>query len=228
VGELVLAAVDAGAERIVVGCGGSASTDGGWGAVEAIGSRERLGGAQVMVACDVSTRFPDAARVFGPQKGAGTSEVLELSERLAQLAEQYRRDLGVDVASLPGSGAAGGLAGGLAALGATLVPGFDLVSRLVGLPARLGGAQLVVTGEGHLDPPSLAGKVVGGVLQLTAGRVPVLCVVGDADLDTLTDPALRDNRVEVVRLVVLAGPVCARRDTAALVEEVVAGRLSGR
>lgn len=228
VGELVLAAVDAGAARIVVGCGGSATTDGGWGAVQAIGSRERLEGARVMVACDVTTGFLQAATVFAPQKGAGPPEVRVLSERLAALAEDYRRDFGVDVTSLAGSGAAGGLAGGLAALGATLVPGFDLVSRLVDLPARLAGAQLVVTGEGHVDPPSLAGKVVGGVLRLAAGRVPVLCVAGDADPATLEDPALRRDGVEVVSLVARAGPVRARRDTAALVEEVVADRLSGR
>ncbi|MHB1585218.1 MAG: glycerate kinase, partial [Acidimicrobiales bacterium] len=121
-----------------------------------------------------------------------------------------------------GAGAAGGLAGGLAALGARLVPGFELVASLVGLPRRLERADVVMTGEGRLDPPSLAGKVVGGVLSLVEGRRPVLCVVGDAD------PAM-DGRtpgnVVVVRLTELAGPERARREVGRLVEEAVASYL---
>ncbi|MHB8219931.1 MAG: glycerate kinase, partial [Acidimicrobiales bacterium] len=110
VGELVLAAVDAGARRVVVAVGGSATTDGGWGAVQAIGSRRRLAGADLVVACDVRTPFTDAAEVFGPQKGATPDQVGVLRRRLVELARRYRQELGVDVEHIPGAGAAGGLA----------------------------------------------------------------------------------------------------------------------
>ena len=136
----------------------------------------------------MTTPFRDAARLFGPQKGGHPEQVLLLSDRLDSLAERYRRGVGVDVDSLPGAGAAGGLAGGLTALGAHLAPGFDLVAELAGLPALIAGADLVVTGEGHLDPPSFRGKVPGGVLGLVAGRCPVLCIVGAADQALLSSP----------------------------------------
>lgn len=226
VGQLVLAAVDAGVRRVVVGVGGSATTDGGWGAVRAIGSPERLGGAELVVACDVRTPFRQAAAVFGPQKGASPAQVVALRRRLDALADRYRGELGVDVDALPGAGAAGGLAGGLAALGARLVPGFGLVADLVGLAGRVGDADLVVTGEGHLDPPSLDGKVVGGVLSMVAGRVPVLCVVGDADPEVAARLPAGGAPVEVVSLVQLAGPARARREVVPLVAEVVTGYLA--
>lgn len=229
VGDLLLDAVAAGARRLVVGCGGSATTDGGWGMVEVVGSPEALNGAELVVACDVTTAFRDAAAVFGPQKGATPTQVAVLAERLAELADAYRRRFGVDVDSVVGAGAAGGLAGGLAALGARLVPGFELVATLVGLTERLARADAVVTGEGHLDLPSFAGKVVGGVLDRAGGRLPVLCVVGDGDLDAVSRARAAgtgDAPVEVVRLVARDGAGRARADTAALVEEVVAGWLA--
>ncbi len=223
VGELVLAAVEAGARRIIVGCGGSATTDGGLGAVEAIGDRARLGGAQLVVAVDVLSPFLDAAPVFAPQKGATPEQVLLLTDRLELVADRYESEQGVDVRSLPGAGAAGGLAGGLAALGARIVPGFDLVADLVDLPARLARADLVVTGEGRLDSTSFAGKVVGGVLSLVAGRVPVLCVVGD----TAPDVVLPDEPgLQVVRLVEVAGSERAHREVPRLVAEVVGRALA--
>jgi glycerate kinase len=226
VGELILAAAGAGARRIVVGVGGSATTDGGAGAVAAIGSPEALAGVELLVACDVRTTFGAAATVFGPQKGASPTQVAVLEQRLAALAEDYRRRFGVDVEGLPGAGAAGGLAGGLAALGARLVPGFDLVAEVVGLPGRLAGADVVATGEGRLDPPSFEGKVVGGVVGLVGGRVPVLCVVGAVDPAVLALPALAAGRVEVASLTDLAGARRARRETLALVHDVVAGYLA--
>jgi glycerate kinase len=118
----------------------------------------------VTVACDVETPFLDAARVYGPQKGATEAQVELLSRRLDRLAAQYRERTGVDVTALTSAGAAGGLAGGLAAIGAELVPGFDAIAEAVGLEQALDGADLVLTGEGKLDESSLAGKVVGGVL----------------------------------------------------------------
>jgi glycerate 2-kinase len=225
VGELVLAAVDAGARRVVVAVGGSATTDGGWGAVQVIGTRQRLGPTELVVACDVRTPFRRAAEVFGPQKGASPAQVAELGARLDTLADRYRRDLGVDMDTLPGAGAAGGLAGGLAALGARLVPGFELVADLVDLGRRLATADVVVTGEGHLDPPSFDGKVVGGVLSAVGGRVPVLCVVGDVD-PSAAARLPHGAPVEVVSLTRLAGTARARREVVPLVAEVVTGYLA--
>jgi glycerate kinase len=222
VGELLLAARDAGAQRIVIGCGGSATTDGGWGAVQVVGSPTVLAGIDLVVACDVTTPFRQAAALFGPQKGATLEQVAELADRLASLAQRYRRDFGIDVDAIPGSGAAGGLAGGLAALGARIVPGFDLVSSMAGLPGRIARADLVVTGEGHLDPPSFHGKVPGGVLALAAGICPVLCVVGDADRVVLDAPPAG---MEIVSLTGRFGPKLARHETVRLVGEVVAEAL---
>lgn len=163
-GELIRHALDARVDRLVVAVGGSATTDGGLAAVEALGWSLRR--TPVIVACDVTTTFLDAARVYGPQKGASPAEVELLSRRLEAVAKQYEARTGVDVRHLPGSGAAGGLAGGLAALGARLEPGFQVVADAVRLDELLAGAELVVTGEGRVDATSLAGKVVGGVLDL--------------------------------------------------------------
>ena len=216
VGELVAAALDAGAERIGVAVGGSATTDGGLGAVEAL--RDRLPfPVPVAVACDVQTRFLDAADVFAPQKGATPAQVALLRERLAALADRYERDFGVDVRALAGAGAAGGLAGGLAALGATLEPGFDLVARAVGLDEAIAAAELVVTGEGLMDETSLAGKVVGGVLARAERLgVPVLVVAGDVE------PPLPGHS-----LVARFGRERALAEPAACLEELVAESLGG-
>lgn len=165
-GELIDAAITRGARRIIVGLGGSATTDGGLGAVEAIGSPARLAGVDVEVATDVTTEFVDAARVFGPQKGATPAQVAFLEARLRGLTERYRDRYGVDVEGVAGTGAAGGLGGGLYALGASLVAGFDLVAEEVGLYEAIEEADIVVTGEGRLDAESFNGKVVGGVAEL--------------------------------------------------------------
>jgi glycerate kinase len=165
-GELIAAARRGGATRVVVGVGGSASTDGGLAAVEALGWS--LAGANVTVACDVTTLFLDAATVYGPQKGASAAQVSLLARRLERLAEEYRARTGVDVTELEGGGAAGGLAGGLAAIGARLEPGFEVVAAAAELEAAIGDADLVVTGEGKLDVTSFDGKVVGGVLEWAA------------------------------------------------------------
>ena len=217
VGHLLLAARDAGATRIVIGCGGSATTDGGWGAVQAVGSASALAGIDLAVACDVTTLFVDAAAVFGPQKGASAPQVEQLTGRLRSLADRYRRDFGVDVGAIPGAGAAGGLAGGLVALGAHIVPGFDLVAAMTGLAGRLAQADLAVTGEGHLDPPSFEGKVPGGVLTLAAGRCPVLCIVGAADKELLRSPP---PGLEIISLADRFGGTRARHETSTLIADV--------
>lgn len=189
-GELIAAVARSGIRRIIVGVGGSATTDGGLGAVEALGWS--LQGLDVTVACDVTTRFLDAARTYGPQKGAGDAEIALLTRRLDRLAQQYAERTGVDVTDLEGGGAAGGLAGGLAAIGATLERGFEVVARAVGLDDALASADLVVTGEGRLDTTSLAGKVVGGVLDWATGE-------GVGHLAVVAGQVTRDARAALSR-----------------------------
>lgn len=181
-GELIDRALDMGAERIIVCLGGSATTDGGLGAVRAIHAPARLRAVEFLVACDVDTHFVDAARVFAPQKGASPSQVRMLEGRLERLVQMYREEHSVDVSQIPGSGAAGGLAGGLVALGGKLIAGFDLVADEVNLHDRIREADLVITGEGCLDITSFEGKVVGGVAESCAelGR-PVAAIVGSVD-----------------------------------------------
>jgi glycerate kinase len=179
-GELIDHALDLGAKRIIVCLGGSATTDGGLGCIRAITSPHRLRGVRMLVACDVQTLFVDAAPVFGPQKGASPAQVDMLKGRLHRLAQMYEDEYGVDVRHLPGTGAAGGLAGGLVALGGTLMPGFELVGDEIDLHDHIAEADLVITGEGYLDEQSFEGKVVGGVQALcdAAGK-PVAAIVGD-------------------------------------------------
>jgi glycerate 2-kinase len=169
---------------VFIGTGGSATTDGGLGAVEVLAPSGRPPGARLTVACDVQTRFVDAAATFSPQKGAAPAQVELLKRRLEKLAQLYLERFGTDVRDLPGAGAAGGLAGGLAALGATLVPGFEFVADRLSLAERVARADLVVTGEGYIDEQSFAGKATGGVIDLARqAGVPVLVVAGQGDPD---------------------------------------------
>jgi glycerate kinase len=178
-GELIAAACEAGARTVLVGVGGSATTDGGAGAVSAVneaGLRPKL-----EVVCDVRTPFEDAPRLFAPQKGASPEQVEELAERLAALAEAAPKD----PRGVPMTGAAGGLSGGLwAHLGAKLVPGAPYVLDRLGFDVALRTASFVVTGEGHLDRQTMAGKVVGEVAT-RARQSGVRChaVVGGRELD---------------------------------------------
>ena len=212
-GELLSAALEAGAKKIVVGLGGSATTDGGLGALRALEPLHRLRGVELNVACDVGVRFVQAAQLFGPQKGATPSQVKLLERRLERLLQVYENDYGVQVGDLVGGGAAGGLAGGLACLGASLLSGFDLVSDYLGLDELIESADLVITGEGFLDAESFEGKVVGGVTDL-ANRldVPVVAVVGEA-----FDAA--QTLVPTVSLVEQFGRERAMGDTLACLQE---------
>jgi len=222
VGELIAEAIDAGAESIIVGVGGSATTDGGLGALEAIGSVQRLRGIDLRVACDVRTSFVDAAEVFGPQKGASPAQVKMLTRRLDVLAETWVAERGVDVRTLERSGAAGGLAGGLATVGAQLVDGFDVVAETLGLANAIEGTDLVITGEGFVDAESFDGKVVGGVLGMAdAAGVPVVAVAGQ-----VFDGA--DVRIETISLKEQFGLDRALDDTVACIAEAVADHLSAR
>lgn len=188
VGELIKAAMHAGAKRIIVGCGGSATTDGGLGAIQTLEPIARMSGVSLVVAVDVQTYFENAATEFAPQKGASSAQVELLGRRLRALAETYRNKFGVEVLGVPGLGAAGGLAGGLAAIGGQVVSGFDLVAELTGFYEALENADLVVTGEGYLDSQSFNGKVVGGIVRECDIRsIPYLVIAGGIDKHTFKD-----------------------------------------
>lgn len=191
-GELIAAALDAGARQVIVGAGGSATTDGGLGAVQVLSGYAPLdgsGGRLVRVAADVTTTFLDAARVFAPQKGATPHQVDVLSDRLHERAAEYRERFGVDVTTIAGAGAAGGLAGGLAALGARIECGFDLVAEQLHLADRVRAVDLVVTGEGKLDATSSRGKAVGSLAAMCAAQgTPCRIVAGTISADA--DPRL--------------------------------------
>ncbi len=214
-GELIRAALDLGVRRIVLGIGGSATTDGGTGMARALGARffdaegrelppggaalrdldaiavdgldPRLRAVEVVVASDVDNPLVGergAAAVYGPQKGAGPADVEQLDRGLARLAQVVARQLGVELATMPGAGAAGGTGGGAVAfLGAEIVSGIDLLLDLVRFPDALGTARTVITGEGSLDRQSLAGKAPWGVAQAAArAAVPVVAFVGRSAL----------------------------------------------
>ena len=208
---------------MLVAVGGSATTDGGLGALEALPSPARMAGVEVVVACDVRTAFVDAAAVYGPQKGASPAQVELLARRLRRLAQTYQRDFGVDVTAMAGAGAAGGLAGGLAARGASLVDGFDVVAGEIGLTERILGADVVVTGEGRYDATSLQGKVVGGVAEIAAASgTRAIAVVGNAD-----PSASIPESVELLDLTARFGSERAHADPCGCVREALEDVLRG-
>lgn len=172
-GQLLQAAAAAGATEILVTLGGSATVDGGAGLRTELGQGGLPSVRLLRAACDVRNPLlgeRGAARVFGPQKGATPAQVEELERRLAAMDELR------DVRELPGAGAAGGLGAALAALGAELVPGCELVLETLGFQERLAGSRLAITGEGRVDESSAEGKVPGGVtIACAAAGVP--CVV---------------------------------------------------
>ncbi|WP_371406431.1 glycerate kinase [Kribbella sp. NBC_00662] len=206
-GELIAAAIAAGCTRIILGIGGSASTDGGRGLIEVlIGARldvealrRRLRGVQVVVACDVDNPLTGprgAAAVYGPQKGATVEQVAELDARLGEWADLVARVTGRDVRDASGAGAAGGVGfAALALLGAELRPGIELVLEMVGFEEQVVGADLVITGEGALDEQTLHGKAVAGVAAAArrADAVPVVavCGVNRLEADELQEAGVR-------------------------------------
>ncbi len=209
-GELVLAAIKRGAKQIVLGAGGSATIDGGAGALMALGARlldedgrdvapgnaglarlasfdsselkARMRGVTLRVANDVTNvlaGLEGAAAVYGPQKGAKRADIQVLDKNLLRFAAVASRDAGVDIASRPGSGAAGGLTAGLLLAGASLESGIELILDAVDFDARLPGTDLVLTGEGCIDGQSLRGKVVSGVVRhASAMHIPVVALGG--------------------------------------------------
>ncbi|MCX9155690.1 glycerate kinase [Niveibacterium sp. 24ML] len=210
-GELIRAALDAGARHLMLGIGGSASNDGGAGLLQALGMRlldeagheipqggaalaklaridatsldPRLADCVIDVACDVRNPLlgaQGASAVYGPQKGATPAMVAQLDAALAHFAAIVQRDLGADVASLPGAGAGGGIGAGLiAGLGVTLRPGIEVLGELLGLDAAIRDADLVITGEGRIDTQTLAGKAASGVARIAQGHgKPVIAIGG--------------------------------------------------
>jgi glycerate 2-kinase len=209
VGQLLEAVRRAGVRRVLVGLGGSAPVDGGSGALGGLGFRVmvadgsglRIGGddlhrvariapgwsgnwsdMEVVLLADVATPLPEAAATCRPQQGESPAQVERLADALSTWADVVARDLtpGRDLREDPGSGAAGGLGFALAAaIGARFAPGVQAVAELVGLPAAVAAADLVVTGEGRLDATTRSGKVVAHVASLADGAgVPTVAVVG--------------------------------------------------
>jgi glycerate 2-kinase len=210
-GELIAAAVAEGASHVAVAAGGSASTDGGSGAIQAIESAGGLRGAKLTVLADVSTPFELAAAVFGPQKGADADAIERLSARLQGQAEALPRD----PRGMPMGGAAGGLAGGLwARYDASIVPGAAWVLDAIGFDQRLHRAGAAITGEGRLDTQTLEGKAVSEIARRCAReQVPLHAVVGSLALDAIETESLGFASLrEATDLVELR---CAGRELAA-------------
>jgi glycerate kinase len=213
-GDVIGQAVDSGAQTVIVGVGGSASTDGGAGLLQALGAllrdpegadlylgggallqldsvdlsqlHPRLADVDLVLAADVDTKLlgrHGAAAVFAPQKGADADQIGRLDYGLGVLARAVADQIGRDDSERPASGAAGGAGFGLLTLGARYAPGAELVLDLLDFDSALGGADLVVTGEGALDRQSLAGKAPVAVARRAAARgVRVVAVVGRRDL----------------------------------------------
>ncbi|MGO3325467.1 glycerate kinase family protein [Gordonia sp. (in: high G+C Gram-positive bacteria)] len=183
VGQLIRAALADRPPRIVVGLGGSATTDGGRGALEALGGRaaaaDLLRDVEVIVASDVDNPLlgPDgAAAVFGPQKGADPAAVAALEDRLTAWADDLATS-GRDVRDEPGAGAAGGLGAAMLWVGGRRHPGADVVGDATDRRSRLAAADLVITGEGRFDSQTAHGKVAAA-LAAEAGSVPVVVLAG--------------------------------------------------
>lgn len=210
-GQLIKAALDQGARRIIIGIGGSATNDGGAGMAEALGVKffsahgKRLarGGAalaqleridtssldarlketEIFIASDVNNPLcgpKGASAVYGPQKGATPAIVQELDAALFHYAAIAKRDVGLDVNALAGSGAAGGLGAGLMLFtNGKMRNGIELILKTIGFANLLNGADLVITGEGHTDAQTAHGKAPVGIARLAKEQqIPVICLSG--------------------------------------------------
>ena len=189
VGQLIAAALEAGATRIVVGLGGSACTDGGRAMIEALGGLDvavdRLAAVDLIAATDVEHPLlgpRGAAHVFGPQKGADPATVAALEVAMTAWAGDLERATGRDVRTEPGAGAAGGLGAALLALGGRRESGAAVIAQHTGLVDDVAAADLIITGEGRFDDQSLHGKVVSA-LASGARNAPVLVLAGQVTLD---------------------------------------------
>lgn len=232
VGQLVDAAVRAGNSTIVLAIGGSATSDGGAGLLEALGAelldtdgkplgrggaalarigridfqpmRARLASVKFIIASDVTSPLlgpRGAASVFGPQKGASASDVSALERGLTRWAEVVTAAVKTDVSQQPGAGAAGGVGfGAMALLGATIVPGADLILEMVDFDRRAREASLVITGEGSLDEQTLAGKAPARVAAAARkSGTPVVAIAGQCTLPESTLASIGIRKVYELR-----------------------------
>ena len=181
VGELILDALEKGCKHILIGLGGTSTCDGGAGMLSVPGLREKAAGTTFQALYDVDCPFygpMGAARVFGPQKGASPEEVELIDQKMQAMAEDILRETGLDLQTLPGAGAAGGLGGAMAAyLGARMRSGVDGILDLIDFDGAVQDADLILTGEGKSDAQTLKGKAPLGVLRRSKG-VPVALVSG--------------------------------------------------
>ena len=194
-GELIAHALRRGCKHLLMGLGGSATTDGGRGMLEALGirfdgdtvdlSQSLLTGLdlQVTVASDVQNPLcgiNGAAHVYGPQKGADPVMVEQLDQRLQQFANITAQTLDADYRDVPGAGAAGGMGFALLAyLNAEMRSGIDLLMDMVNFDDLVHGADLVITGEGSADHQTLMGKLPQGILSRAQRHgVPTILVAG--------------------------------------------------
>ena len=243
-GELISAALDAGATSIVIGIGGSANNDAGIGLLRALGAKTvpadalhgieridlsgldpRLRTTRLLVASDVDNPLcgqNGASAMFGPQKGAKPGDVAKLDAALAGTADAMARALGRDLRNVPGAGAAGGVGFALLALGAELRPGVQIVAELCGLPEALRGATLCITGEGSIDAQTLRGKTVFGVARYaTQAGVPVIALGGR--IDTSVEAELAASGIVCEPILTTPMPLeQAMRDAVALIEAAAA------
>ncbi|MDQ2867935.1 MAG: glycerate kinase [Verrucomicrobiota bacterium] len=209
VGEMLLDAKRRGASEVIIGLGGSATNDGGFGLARALGFRFFAGESELVngiselreltrIARPSALAFPKivaavdvkdpllggrgATRMFAPQKGATPAQIKLLESALANLANVVARDLGCDFRDVPGAGAAGGLGFGLMSFcGAEIRSGFEVVAEAIGLEGMIGSVDVVITGEGKLDAQTLEGKAPAGVAWLARklGK-RVYAIVGEA------------------------------------------------
>lgn len=212
-GEMILDALNRGCRKFLIGIGGSATNDGGTGMLEALGfkfidsnGREMTGmcggninriariippilleEAEFIIACDVDTPFcgrEGAAEVFGPQKGATPEGVVLLEEGMQNLNDIIKRDYGIDLSSIKGTGAAGGLGGAFHAfLNGRLQSGIGMVLDAIGFEEQIKDADLIITGEGRIDSQTCRGKVISGITSVAAKHgVPVIAIAGIVDM----------------------------------------------
>lgn len=248
-GQVIAHCLEAGEKDIVITVGGSASTDGGTGALRALGARFLdvhgaelpLGGGSlidlVRLELDALAKWADRARlrvatdvrnpllgpggaafVFAPQKGATPAQCQLLDSGLARLADLLEAATGRALRALPGSGAAGGAAFGLAcALDAGIISGFHWLSELIRLPDKIAAADVVVTGEGKIDSQTLSGKAIGELAQICSSLNRPLWVIA-AD----SEPGIDWSRHGITRLVTVAkaGTIARSADLTAAAREL--------
>jgi glycerate 2-kinase len=256
-GELLRAALDAGARTLILGIGGSATSDGGAGLLQGLGATAdrdratvdlagldpRLADVELAVACDVSNPLlggSGAAAVYGPQKGASPPDVAELDRRLAAWADALESVAGTHVRDTPGAGAAGGVGFALLAIADrfrsfALRPGVELVMEATAFAARLSGADLVITGEGRIDAQTGFGKTALGVAR-RAAEAGVACVAvgGGVELDGIDALAAVGaiavpvvEQPETVEAAMLAGVTPVERCGERIARLVTIGRIAG-